>query len=104
MRIALISLLTSLSLIAGLIGCGDEDTSVSSAASGCAQCGADQLCVVTYGETDSTRCAPIPPVCGARPSCADQTCEAAMYEACGEDFFNIGCSASTEPVTISCNP
>ena len=90
-----------------LVACGDDNGAEGSAegrVSNCSACGADEICVRTYGEQTAVACALKPIECGSNAECFDQVCASAMYALCPEDFINTGCSDTFHPTVISCNP
>ena len=90
--------LTRLILLAAVslfVGCGDDSGGTSSGT---------QVCVKTFADQETTACMPIPDACQGQADCFDQGCAAAMYELCGADIVNTGCSDTFPPTVISCNP
>ena len=100
--------LTRLILLAAVslfVGCGDDSGGTSSGTvTDCSSCSGSQVCVKTFADQETTACMPIPDACQGQADCFDQGCAAAMYELCGADIVNTGCSDTFPPTVISCNP
>jgi hypothetical protein len=84
---------------AGGTGGGNAPVTVAS----CDACNEAQVCVRTFDAEDTIECMPIPMVCNAMADCFDEACSVAMYDLCGDDFINNGCSDTFPPTVISCN-
>jgi hypothetical protein len=96
-------------LLVGLvIACGEEGetngANVEGVVSSCDACGDTQVCLRTNGSELVIECVAIPDECDGTADCFDDTCAAALYEMCGADFINTGCSDTFPPTVVSCNP
>ena len=99
MRIAT-SLFALVALLAAACGEGEGDTG-----GGTDGCKETEVEVSYIGGTDErTECQPIPSECGGAASCSDQACQSALYGLCESPYLGVGCSDTTAPTIVSCNP
>ena len=95
-------------LVVFMWACGDSSSDnisneQSDMVTSCSACGAQQVCVKTFGDEELTVCASIPEACDGQADCFEQTCVAALYDLCGDNFINTACSDTFPPTVISCN-
>jgi hypothetical protein len=104
-RLGVVAVMAFLACLPVGCGGGSDGGGGSPAATGCDACASGEVCVSQLGgEEDTERCAPIPAACGEAASCADNTCVGALYDLCEAGWIGVGCSDTSPPTIVSCNP